>query len=591
MATTWRDTKVSGNKIKSLDYNDLRNYLINHAAEHEAGGEQELTQLHSHANKIILDAIQEAFTTTLKNKLDGIEDAATIDQTAGEIRDLLAGLTGADRLAFDALKETATYKYFTATLLTKLNGIAEDANNYSLPTATDLVKGGIKIGDRLSIVGEVLSAIVQSDNNLTNALKTAYDDAVTKAHTQNTDEYLATQVTQTLYVDGNRSDSYTENGSITKPYKTIQAAITAAESPGSTMLIVAPGTYTGNINLGSKVVGLIGSGVNATVLTGNLTIADRAHTLRNLQITSAGSLIITNNLTASHLWLQCAVTVSDNASFEGWSVIIQRASGVALTINSTGLCSINAGYIVTVAANAVYQTTGSLIIRNSIILNNSFANPAINSIGGVCVLIQVNIANQGAGVAASLNNGGAAASANQVSDVTASGNISCGTATTYVEALNFVVFGELSGSVLIYRPASRLKNDSAVTGDTVKDALDNLWKTPTVPITFQIGWAAGDTYNQHFQIRIGTGNGAEGGSYIIDKESKDNQADWIHFSPDTVIQIPAGGIDHLHHGYRAQYTVGEDVLAKGITYNIWKRVWDVTAGVYGDWDWLGSIIK
>ena len=51
------------------------------------------------------------------------------------------------------------------------------------------------------------------------------DDAVTKKYTQNTDLYLNTQVSITIYVDKNRTDTYTEDGSITKPYKTIQAAI------------------------------------------------------------------------------------------------------------------------------------------------------------------------------------------------------------------------------------------------------------------------------------------------------------------------------------------------------------------------------
>ena len=40
---------------------------------------------------------------------------------------------------------------------TKLNGIANNANNYSLPTASSSTKGGIKVGNNLSISNEVLS--------------------------------------------------------------------------------------------------------------------------------------------------------------------------------------------------------------------------------------------------------------------------------------------------------------------------------------------------------------------------------------------------------------------------------------------------
>ena len=39
----------------------------------------------------------------------------------------------------------------------KLLGIATSANNYSLPTATTAVKGGIKVGTGLSMNGEVLN--------------------------------------------------------------------------------------------------------------------------------------------------------------------------------------------------------------------------------------------------------------------------------------------------------------------------------------------------------------------------------------------------------------------------------------------------
>lgn len=47
---------------------------------------------------------------------------------------------------------------YTTTEKNKLAGIAENANNYSLPTASASTKGGVKIGDRLSMSGEVLSA-------------------------------------------------------------------------------------------------------------------------------------------------------------------------------------------------------------------------------------------------------------------------------------------------------------------------------------------------------------------------------------------------------------------------------------------------
>ena len=67
--------------------------------------------------------------------------------------------------------DTPTDNNFTTGLLNKLNGIATNANNFSLPTASSSTLGGIKIGSRLTIDGGgILSANLQSDNNFTTAL-------------------------------------------------------------------------------------------------------------------------------------------------------------------------------------------------------------------------------------------------------------------------------------------------------------------------------------------------------------------------------------------------------------------------------------
>jgi len=101
------------------------------------------------------------FTSALLSKLNGIESGATADQTAAEIRVLVGSATDSN--------------VFTDTLLSKLNGIANNANNYSLPTASPTVLGGIKIGNRVSIASGVLSADIQSDNNFTTTLKNKLD--------------------------------------------------------------------------------------------------------------------------------------------------------------------------------------------------------------------------------------------------------------------------------------------------------------------------------------------------------------------------------------------------------------------------------
>lgn len=51
---------------------------------------------------------------------------------------------------------------YTTTEKTKLAGIAEGANNYSLPTASSSILGGIKVGSNLNMNNGVLSGIMSS---------------------------------------------------------------------------------------------------------------------------------------------------------------------------------------------------------------------------------------------------------------------------------------------------------------------------------------------------------------------------------------------------------------------------------------------
>ena len=66
------------------------------------------------------------------SKLDNIESNATADQTAAEIRSLVESATNSN--------------VFTDADHNKLNGIADSANNYSLPLASPTARGGVKTG-------------------------------------------------------------------------------------------------------------------------------------------------------------------------------------------------------------------------------------------------------------------------------------------------------------------------------------------------------------------------------------------------------------------------------------------------------------
>ena len=90
------------------------------------------------------------------------------------VGDLISGLqseiTSTNKLSSDLVDDTNnTNKFATAAEKEKLAGIEQNANNYSLPTATESVLGGIKVGNTLSIDDGVLD--VNVSDRIENAIK------------------------------------------------------------------------------------------------------------------------------------------------------------------------------------------------------------------------------------------------------------------------------------------------------------------------------------------------------------------------------------------------------------------------------------
>ena len=99
-------------------------------------------------------------------------------------------------------------------------------------------------------------------------------DAVNKKHEHDSEDvYLDTQVTKTIYVDINRTDSYIETGSPTKPFKTITSANALADA--GCLIYIFPGTYTENVTTKQGVVYYANSGdykTSQVIMTGKIEV-------------------------------------------------------------------------------------------------------------------------------------------------------------------------------------------------------------------------------------------------------------------------------------------------------------------------------
>lgn len=160
------------------------------------------------------------FTATERTKLAGIANGAEVNVNAdwnavsGDAQILnkptiptqTSQLTNNSNFVSDA-SYVHTDNNYTTTEKNKLSGLS----NYTLPTATDTVKGGIKIGTRLTITNEVLSADVQSDNNLTNTLKTDYDTAYTHSQSAHAPSNAEQNVQADWNQTNNTQDDYIKN--------------------------------------------------------------------------------------------------------------------------------------------------------------------------------------------------------------------------------------------------------------------------------------------------------------------------------------------------------------------------------------------
>ncbi len=263
------------------------------------------------------------------------------------------------------------------------------------------------------------------------------DDAVSKKHsnsldhTQNTDQYLTTQITHKLYVDGNRSDTYTQDGSITRPYKKIQDAIdsvTGASVYNRFTIQIIPGQYFEQLIMKNWVhlVALVPDSVFIESSVGDVVTTSVDANMTNLMIKYSG-------IDSSKVGLKC----------NNGAILVLRE--VSVFANYTGMEIKNGAIVISYGGGTLTGEADSVIVRN----------------GGYLWVDGITISGWGS----------------PYYDLTieAGAQVDWLGGELYNEAISNL------GTLNLFSPASRLKNDSSVPGVTIKDALENIPSGPQGP--------------------------------------------------------------------------------------------------------------
>lgn len=334
------------------------------------------------------------------------------------------------------------------------------------------------------------------------------------------------QVTKTLYVDKNRTDSYVENGSILKPYKSFTNLL-AAGIPSVSVVQVAPGYYYEDVDLsGLLEVIIIGDNTRSgdgTRIAGTVTISNIATKvgLKGISVQPATDKIALDYVDGDNCYFQdCVFRNPAGGAVQPVIRLGDVASGGGVGANTPRFYNCNvhkdgAGIVAQGATLGMVSFIGgfidadiSMIGAYGILLDHVSGSSAI--VHNVSVLAIARSQIGGLTSAVTATPATAFLSLNQVTlranDGVTVGSINLNGTCPYVMGLcdYDIATSNFGAGTRIYNSFDReLLNTSSVVGNTVKDALNRLYATTQV-MTIYVDGAAGNDV---------TGDGSVGSPY------------------------------------------------------------------------------
>jgi len=292
-----------------------------------------------------------------------------------------------------------------------------------------------------------------------------------------------------IYVDLNRTDSYTEVGTQSYPFKTVSSATAVATN--GVNIFLSEGTYTENITL-PEGVGLIGSGTSKTYLEGTLTTTNKAMS-RMSDFSLYNTWTITSRAQLNNIYCNSQVFINgatDAIGVEGRNVTIGASTGVAMVIgdNVESLKFSSGGIASKDGSSAITSESGVIVFDKYIIEVRDVAssNPAISLSGTTTLQLHQSLIQTTGGNAIVSSASGMVP--NFISDTQyAGGEMIFGSSPTIVEGVHDLTgtYSTPSGSAIIQRSSSQLSYDNSASGmvaTQVKEAIDEVYSAATAPV-------------------------------------------------------------------------------------------------------------
>lgn len=214
-------------------------------------------------------------TTNIKS-VNGTSLLGSGNLVVGGAVDSVNTKTGAVVLTQDDIASGTTNKAYTAAEQTKLSGIEASANNYSLPTASTSVLGGVKVdGSTINITGGVISSAavggVSSVAGKTGAVTLDKTDVGLSDVDNTTDvgKPVSTATTTALNLKANlASPTFTGTVTVPTPATTTAAATKAYVDTTRTVAQGGTGRTTSTTAYGVLTAGTTATGAHQTVSPG-----------------------------------------------------------------------------------------------------------------------------------------------------------------------------------------------------------------------------------------------------------------------------------------------------------------------------------